>query len=145
MNSSKIFNINWKNPCSSCLNTHKRQHCFDHSGLVAGKADHNSVMRFLSFPRAPLWLLAIVMYIHFTNEATAANVQKRDVSLLEIEQEVEDLREQIAEQEKLVNLLRGNDCPADSPICMQKRASYAQKLHRKQVNIYSAPEMGHFQ
>jgi hypothetical protein len=86
-----------------------------------------------SSPLVPFSVLALLISTNFSNEITAANVRKKDVSLLEIEAEVEDLRSLIAEQEKIVNLLKGNDCPQDSPTCLQKRSLFAQRLHRKQV------------
>lgn len=88
---------------------------------------------FFSCKHMPLSMLALLISLHFCNEANAANVRRKDVSLLEIEAEVEDLRTLIAEQEKIVNLLKGSDCPPESPTCLQKRTSYAQRLHRKLV------------
>jgi hypothetical protein len=80
------------------------------------------------------FLVQMLTCMNFSDEVRAANVRQNDVSLLEIEAEVEDLRGQIAEQEKIVNLLKGHDCPPDSPICLQKRAGFAQRMYRRQVS-----------
>ncbi len=80
------------------------------------------------------FLVQMLTCMNFSDKVRAANLRQNDVSLLEIEAEVEDLRGQIAEQEKIVNLLKGHDCPPDSPICLQKRAGFAQRMYRRQVS-----------
>jgi hypothetical protein len=80
------------------------------------------------------FLVQMLTCMNFSEKVTAAKFRQDDVSLLEIEAEVEDLRGLIAEQEKIVNLLKGHDCPPDSPICLQKRAGFAQRMYRRQVS-----------
>ena len=67
--------------------------------------------------------------------ATASAAKRNDVSLLEVEAEVEELRSLIAEQEKIVGLMKGQDCPPNNNVCLQKRVATAQRLHRRQVGF----------